>query len=74
MIRQLTTRTQSILNRQLVDEADIVVGLFHSRLGQPTSRGASGTAEEIDRSVERGVKVHVFSPRCLSLTTLISTS
>ena len=51
---------QSIINHQLVDEADIVVGLFHSRLGQPTSRGASGTVEEIDRSAEAGAKVHVF--------------
>lgn len=29
-------------------------------LGQPTSRGASGTAEEIERSHNRGAKVHVF--------------
>ena len=51
---------QSIINRQLVDEADIVIELFHCRLGRPTSPSASGTVEEIDRSVERGAKVHVF--------------
>jgi hypothetical protein len=59
-VPELGGDAQSIINRQLVDEADIVIGLFHSRLGQPTSRGASGTAEEIDRSVDRGAKVHVF--------------
>ncbi len=51
---------QTIINRQLVDEADIVIGLFHGRLGQPTPRGASGTAEEIERSAERGAMVHVL--------------
>lgn len=51
---------QSIINHQLVDRADIVVALFHSRLGAPTPRAESGTAEEIDRAVERGVPVHVY--------------
>lgn len=51
---------QSVVNRQLVDRADVVVALFHSRLGAPTSRAESGTAEEIDRAVERGVPVHVY--------------
>lgn len=51
---------QSIINRQLVDLSDIVVALFHSRLGAPTSRAPSGTAEEIDRARDRGAPVHVF--------------
>ncbi|MGH9231749.1 MAG: hypothetical protein ACRD0R_00205 [Acidimicrobiales bacterium] len=51
---------QSIINRQLVDRANIVVALFHSRVGAPTPRAESGTAEEIDRAVERGVPVHVY--------------
>jgi DNA-binding XRE family transcriptional regulator len=51
---------QSVLNRQLVDNADILVALFHSRLGAPTARSASGTGEEIDRAVNRGIPVHVY--------------
>jgi hypothetical protein len=51
---------QSIINRQLVDSSDIVVALFHSRLGAPTSRAPSGTAEEIERAKGRGAPVHVF--------------
>lgn len=51
---------QTIINRQLVDEADIVVGLFHTRLGVPTGRANSGTVEEIERSQENGACVHVF--------------
>src|SRR4249919_2175225 len=41
---------QSVINSQLVDQSDIVFGLFYDRLGSATPRAASGTAEEIDRS------------------------
>ncbi len=51
---------QAVINRQLVDDVDIVVALFHSRLGLPTARAASGTVEEIDRAVARGIPVHVY--------------
>jgi hypothetical protein len=51
---------QSVINKQLVDEADIVIGIFYSRLGLATARGASGTAEEIDRAHKAGKSVHVY--------------
>jgi hypothetical protein len=51
---------QSVTNRQLVDRADVVIALFHSRVGSPTPRAESGTAEEIDRAVEHGTPVHVY--------------
>ena len=51
---------QTIINRQLVDSADIVVALFHGRLGMPTTRAPSGTVEEIERARARGVPVHVY--------------
>ncbi len=51
---------QAIINSQLVEECDVVVALFHSRLGAPTPRSASGTAEEIERAKARGVPVHVY--------------
>jgi hypothetical protein len=51
---------QSVLNRQLVDEADIVLAVFHSRLGSPTPRAASGTAEELMRASAAGTPVHVW--------------
>ncbi len=59
-VPELGSDVQAIINKQLVDEADIVIGLFHSRLGRPTPRGVSGTVEEIERSMERGACVHVF--------------
>jgi hypothetical protein len=49
---QMGDRPQGIINRQLVDTADVLVGIFWTRLGTPTSEGASGTAEEIHRFIE----------------------
>jgi len=43
---------QEIINRQLPD-VDIVVGIFWKRLGTPTPRAESGTAEEIEAAIER---------------------
>lgn len=51
---------QQEINRQLADRSDIVFGLFRGRLGAPTARHVSGTAEEIERSIRRGIPVHVF--------------
>jgi len=51
---------QQVINQQLAEAADIVVAMFHSRLGRPTERHPSGTAEEIAVGVGRGVPVHVF--------------
>jgi hypothetical protein len=59
-VPELGSDAQAIINKQLVDEADIVIGLFNGRLGQPTPRGVSGSVEEIERSIERGARVHVF--------------
>jgi hypothetical protein len=59
-VPELGVDGQSVINRQLVDECDVVVALFHSRLGAPTPRAISGTVEEIERARERGVPVHVY--------------
>ena len=45
-------RPQAILNRQLVDATDILIGLFWTRLGTPTGEAESGTVEEIDEFVK----------------------
>lgn len=51
---------QSIINAQAVDRADVVVAIFDTRLGTRTAAAVSGTAEEIDRAVEAGKRVHVY--------------
>ncbi|NJM55000.1 MAG: DUF4062 domain-containing protein [Verrucomicrobiae bacterium] len=53
-------RPQAILNRQVVDQCDIMVGVFNARFGTPTGVAKSGTEEEIRRSMRRGKKVMVY--------------
>ncbi len=42
-------RPQAILNRQLVDSCDALIGIFWTRLGSPSGEAPSGTIEEINR-------------------------
>jgi uncharacterized protein (DUF1330 family) len=64
---------QEIINRQVVDDADIVVGVFWTRFGTPTAAADSGTQEEIERSIAASKKVMVyFSDRAVAPSTLDS--
>jgi hypothetical protein len=51
---------QAVINKQLIDDVDILVAIFHSRLGSATQRDVSGTVEELNRVVEAGKPVHVY--------------
>lgn len=44
-------RPQEAINQQLVDQSDILVGMFWTKLGTSTGLAASGTVEEIDRFI-----------------------
>lgn len=50
---------QDQINQQLGD-AEIVIALFHSRLGTATGRSPSGTAEEINNAVAAAKPVHIY--------------
>ena len=47
-------RPQEAINTQLVDNCDILVGMFWTKLGTSTGVAESGTVEEIDRCVAAG--------------------
>jgi hypothetical protein len=49
-----------VINRQLVHDADVVIGIFHATLGSATPRAASGTAEELGSSHSAGKPVHIY--------------
>jgi hypothetical protein len=53
-IPAIRDRPQAIINDQLVDSADILIGIFKARIGTPTGMAASGTIEEIERFVAAG--------------------
>lgn len=59
-VPRLGSSAQTIINEELVKDADIVIALFDSRLGMATSIAVSGTAEEIQKSHETGKPVHVW--------------
>jgi hypothetical protein len=45
---ELGDRSQSIINRQIVDDSDILIGMFWTRVGTPTGTFESGTVDEIE--------------------------
>jgi hypothetical protein len=51
---------QGIINKQIVDDCDILIGAFWSRLGTATPVAASGTAEEIERLRSKGKNVLLY--------------
>jgi hypothetical protein len=57
---EMGDRPQAIINRQIVDSADLLIGVFWTRLGTGTGVAASGTAEEISRFVASGKPVALY--------------
>lgn len=51
---------QQLLNRQIVDDADIVLAIFREHMGTPTQRFDSGTEEEIMLALDAGKTVQVY--------------
>ncbi len=48
----LGDRPQAVINKQLVQDCDMLVGIFWTRIGTHTGVAISGTAEEIEQFVE----------------------
>lgn len=46
------TTPQDLINHNIVPQCDILIGLFHSRFGEPTKNAESGTAEEIEQFIK----------------------
>lgn len=66
----LQERGQAVINRQLVDTCDLLIGVFWTRLGTPTPQAESGTVEEIERAHNEGKRCIIyFSDRAVSLST-----
>ena len=51
---------QKIINRQIVDSADVLVAIFWTRFGTKTEDYESGTIEEIERTIEAGKPTLVY--------------
>jgi hypothetical protein len=53
-------RPQGILNNQIVKDADLMIGIFGSRMGTPTGTAPSGTCEEIEEVRKTGCHVALY--------------
>ena len=53
-VPEMGERPQGIINRQLLEGCDLLVGVFWTRLGSPTGKAESGTVEEIREHLDRG--------------------
>lgn len=51
---------QKILNNQLVDKSDMLIGIFGAKIGSPTDTSQSGTIEEIEEHIKDGKPVMLF--------------
>ena len=60
---EMGAAAQDIINRQIVDESDILIGMFWTRLGTPTASNVSGTAEELHRFLDGGKPAALFISR-----------
>ncbi|AHG46450.1 hypothetical protein RLEG12_25850 [Rhizobium leguminosarum bv. trifolii CB782] len=64
-------RPQAAINQQIVDQADILIGLFWTRIGSNTGVAISGTVEEIDRFVAASKPAMIyFSERAINPSTI----
>src|SRR5580698_2279402 len=53
-------RPQAIINKQIVESGDILVGIFGYKLGTPTGVAQSGTIEEIEEFRKAGKYVALY--------------
>lgn len=57
---QMGDKPQAILNRQLVNECDMLIAVFWTKFGSPTDRYGSGTEEEIEEMISAGKQVFLY--------------
>jgi|GEM_PF-3235293 len=57
---EIGDQPQAIINRQIIDDGHILVCLFWTRVGTPTSEAQSGTIEEIERFAKSGKPVMIY--------------
>lgn len=68
---ELGAEPQELINDRVLVECDLLIGIFWTRLGTPTSVATSGTVEEIQRHVKSGKPAMVyFSTAPASLDTV----
>lgn len=57
---ELGDRPQAIINKKVVEDCDLLIATFWTRLGTPTGAAPSGTAEEIGEHVAAGKPAMIY--------------
>lgn len=69
-VSEMGAPAQEIVNKQLVDKSDLLIGVFKTKLGTPTKDFDSGTVEEIELTFQAKKPLSIFfqkpSPKTLS--------
>ncbi len=51
---EMGDRAQAVINKQVLQNCDLLIAIFWTRLGTPTGKAASGTVEEIEEHLASG--------------------
>lgn len=59
-------RPQEVINKHLVEQCDLLIGMFWTRFGTNTGVAVSGTVEEVDQFVNTGKPALLYFLYCTS--------
>lgn len=57
---ELGTRAQHLINERVLKDCDLLLGIFWTRIGTPTSESVSGSVEEIEKHLAAGKPVMLY--------------
>jgi hypothetical protein len=60
---EMGDRPQAILNKRVLDDADLLIGVFWTRIGSHTGVAESGTVEEVEEFIRAGKTVMLYFSR-----------
>lgn len=60
VIPEMGNHPQEVVNKQIVDQCDILIGIFWTRLGTPTNKESSGTVEEIKNFIRNNKPAMIY--------------
>ncbi len=57
---EMGDRPQALINKQVLKDCDLLVGVFWTRIGTPTGESPSGTVEEITEHIKAGKPAMIY--------------
>lgn len=68
---EMGASAQQIINQQVLNKCDLLVGVFWTRIGTPTEEHSSGTVEEIEKHIATGKPAMLyFSTQPVAMATV----